>query len=137
MALWCSGYHYYTALFNKVELWSCAGLSKSCWWHVGYLQWWESLTVVPARNKAKRLSSVNHITKTIHHLHYSEDLYRNSHPEVFLKNSQNSQENTCVRVSFLIKLQTSGLFLQNNSGDCFCNYIFNIFVFLFRIIDLD
>ena len=28
---------------------------------------------------------------------------------VFLEISQNSQENTCVRVSFLIKLQTSGL----------------------------
>ena len=28
---------------------------------------------------------------------------------VFLKNSQNSQENTCARVSFLIKLQASGL----------------------------
>ena len=36
---------------------------------------------------------------------------RSSHPEVFckkklfLKISQNSQENTCARVSFLIKLQ--------------------------------
>ena len=29
--------------------------------------------------------------------------------EVFLKISQNSQENTCARVSFLIKLQASGL----------------------------
>ena len=29
-------------------------------------------------------------------------------PEVFLRISQNSQENTCVRVSFLIKLQVSG-----------------------------
>ena len=28
--------------------------------------------------------------------------------KVFLKNLQNSQENTCVRVSFLIKLQASG-----------------------------
>ena len=36
--------------------------------------------------------------------------YNNNKPEVFhkkrvLKNLQNSQENTCVRVSFLIKLQ--------------------------------
>ena len=29
--------------------------------------------------------------------------------KMFLKISQNSQENTCARVSFLIKLQTSGL----------------------------
>ena len=40
------------------------------------------------------------------------DRYRNSRPEVFcekgvLRNSQNSQENTCARVSFLIKLQAA------------------------------
>ena len=34
---------------------------------------------------------------------------RNSRLEVFLKISQNSQENACFRVSFLVKLQTSGL----------------------------
>ena len=33
--------------------------------------------------------------------------------KVFLKISQNSQENTCARLSFLIKLQA---FLQNASG---------------------
>ena len=37
--------------------------------------------------------------------------------KVFLEISQNSQENTCARVSFLIKLQA---FLQNKSGGCFC-----------------
>ena len=42
------------------------------------------------------------------------DLMRSSRPEVFcikvvLKISQNSQQNTCVRVSLLIKLQASGL----------------------------
>ena len=41
-----------------------------------------------------------------------------SRPEVFCKKSvlrilQNSQENTCVRVSFLIKLQASGLQLYS------------------------
>ena len=40
--------------------------------------------------------------------------YRSSRPEVLFKKvlleiSQNSRENTCARVSFLIKLQTSGL----------------------------
>ena len=32
-------------------------------------RWWGSLTIVPTRNKAKRISLVNHTTKTIHH-HY-------------------------------------------------------------------
>ena len=32
--------------------------------------------------------------------------------EVFLKISQNSQENTCARVSFLIKLQALGTLAQ-------------------------
>ena len=32
--------------------------------------------------------------------------------KVFWEISQNSQENTCTRVSFLIKLQTSGLQLS-------------------------
>ena len=35
----------------------------------------------------------------------------------FLEISQNSQESTCARVSFLIKLQTC---LRNNSDGCFC-----------------
>ena len=41
--------------------------------------------------------------------------------KVFLEISQNSQENTCARVFFLIKLQVSEehLFLQNTSGDYF------------------
>ena len=34
----------------------------------------------------------------------SWSLVRSSHPEVFLEILQNSQENTCARVSFLIKL---------------------------------
>ena len=40
--------------------------------------------------------------------------------KMFLQISQNSQENTCVRVSFLIKLQVSGnTFLQNTSRRLF------------------
>ena len=43
-------------------------------------------------------------------------IYRSSHrrcsaKKVFLEILQNSQENTCARVSFLIKLQASGLLL--------------------------
>ena len=36
---------------------------------VGDSRWWWSLTMAPAGNKAKRLSSANHTTKTIHHHH--------------------------------------------------------------------
>ena len=67
---------------------------------------------------------------------------RSSRPEVFLQIWQNSQENTCARISFLIKLQTACFiknealvhvyscefceflrttFLQNTCGGCFWN----------------
>ena len=41
---------------TKPELRFCAG-SKPCLWRVGDSWWWGSLTMVPARNKAKRFSS--------------------------------------------------------------------------------
>ena len=50
-------------------------------------------------------------------------------PEVFLEISQNSHENTCVRVSFLIKLEDSALQLYlkktvTHSFSCeACNFI--------------
>ena len=63
---WCSGYHYRTTSFNKV--WTqVLRRFKSCSRGVGDSRWWVSLTMVPAGNKAKRVSSVNHTTKTIHH----------------------------------------------------------------------
>ena len=40
-------------------------------------------------------------------------VWRCSLKKVFLKISQNSQENTCVRVYFLIKLQASGKISKN------------------------
>ena len=40
--------------------------------------------------------------------------------KVFLEISQNSQENTCARGSFVIKLQARTPFLQIRSGGCFC-----------------
>ena len=51
---------------------------------------------------------VNHLILVLILTHF-----RNSRPEVFCKKvfleiSQNSQENTCVSVSFLIKLRASG-----------------------------
>ena len=62
--------HYCTTSFNKA--WAQAlRRFKPCSRRVGDLRWWGSLTVVPAGNKGKRLSSVNHTTKTIHH-HYQQ-----------------------------------------------------------------
>ena len=68
MAPWCSFYHYCTASFY--ETWTQAlCIFKSCSRRVGESQWWGSLTMVLAGNKAKRLSSVNHTTITIYHHH--------------------------------------------------------------------
>ena len=60
--------------------------------------------------------------------------YRSSHrrcfiKKVLLKTSLNSQENTCVRVSFLIKLRVSGLqfYYKRDSGTGFFLIIWKIF----------
>ena len=64
-----NGYHYCKNLSNKA--WTqVLGRFKSSLQHVGDLQWLKSLTMVLAGNKAKYLSSVNHITKTNHHHHH-------------------------------------------------------------------
>ena len=74
---WSSGYHYCTTSFNKA--WTqVVRKFKSCSRRVGDLRWWGSLTMVPAANKAKRLSSVNHTTKTIHHHHHHHSHHRMS-----------------------------------------------------------
>ena len=52
---------------------------------------------------------------------------RSSHPEVFLKTSQNSQENTCVRVSFLIKLQACNFFKKETLAQVFYCELCEIF----------
>ena len=66
VTLWCSGYHYCTTPFSKA---STQVLHRfiSCSWCVGDSRWWGSLTLVPTGNRAKRFSSVNKTTKTIHH----------------------------------------------------------------------
>ena len=78
MAPWCSGYHYCTTSFN--EAWTqVLRRFKPCSRRVGDSRWWGSLTMVPAGNKAKRLSSVNHTTKTIrHHHHHHHQAFFNS-----------------------------------------------------------
>ena len=45
--------------------------------------------------------------------------FRSSRPEVFLKISQNSQENTCARVSFLIKLQACNFIKKETLAQVF------------------
>ena len=69
VAPWCSDYHYCITSFNKA--WTqVLHMFKCCSWRVRDLQCWRFLAMVPAGNKAKRLSSVNHTTKTIYHLHH-------------------------------------------------------------------
>ena len=65
MASWCSGYDYCT---SKPVLRFYAGSDSAC--GVSEICNGEgSLTMVPAGNKTKRLSLLNHTTKTIHHYH--------------------------------------------------------------------
>ena len=74
VAPWCSGYHCCTTSFYKV-LTQVLRRFKSCPRRVGDSRWRGSLTMVPAGNKAKRLSSVNHTTKTIYHHHHQQLLH--------------------------------------------------------------
>ena len=54
---------------------------------------------------------------------------RSTVKKVFLKMSQNSQENTCARVSCLIKLQTSGNFIKKEAlGQVFSYKFYEIFM---------
>ena len=49
--------------------------------------------------------------------------------KVFLKVSQNSQKNTCARVSFLMELQTSGNLIKNEAfAQVFSYEIWEIFM---------
>ena len=71
---WCSGYCCCTASFSKA--WTqVLRRFKSCSLRVEDSRWWGSLTMVPAGNKAKGLSSVNHTAKTIHHHHHTSSNY--------------------------------------------------------------
>ena len=65
-APWCSGHR----LHNFIQQNQVLPRFKSCWWRVENLWWWESMTMAPAGNKVKLLSSVNHsITTILHHHH--------------------------------------------------------------------
>ena len=93
---WCSRYHYCTTSFNKVSTQVLRRL-KSCSRCVGDSRWWEFLTIVPAWNKAKRCSSVNHTTKTIHHHHHNQGLLSDfvffTSQKNFFRNYRNNKSN--------------------------------------------
>ena len=73
-APWFSGHHYCTTSFNKA--WSqVLRTFISCSWCVRDSRWWGSLRMVLAENKPKRLSSINHSTKTTHHLYQKTRIY--------------------------------------------------------------
>ena len=85
MVPWGSCYHYSITSFS--EPWN------PCSWRVGDSRWWRSVTTIStAVNKEKRLSSVNHTTKTIlhHHHHHHHHLH---HHEI-----EESHFNTCSRL---------------------------------------
>ena len=91
VAPWCSGYHCCTTSLNKA--WTLVlRRFKSCSRRVEDLRWWGSLTMVPAGNKAKRLSSVNHTIKTIHHRHHHH--IKNFGFKVLVTPPQNEDLNT-------------------------------------------
>ena len=52
--------------------------------------------------------------------------HRCSIKKIFSKISQNSQQNTCTRVSFLIKLQGSGLQLYKKRDSCTDAFLWNL-----------
>ena len=79
------------------------------------------------------------LSSTMNHNAHSETnlSLRSSPPDCsvkkeFLNISQNLQENTCVRVSFLIKLQE-----QNTSNDCFYSFLQKIALSPLRLSSLE
>ena len=92
--------HRSVAVITTAQLLHCTSCSPS----VGDSRWRGSLTMVPAGNKAKRLSSVNHTTKTIHHHHHHHHTV-----QIFTSNSHRQKHES--KVSKLCK----GCFLPSSS----------------------
>ena len=73
---WLVGKYHRNNDDNELFFWGMVDWSqalrrlKFCSRRVGDPRWWGSLTMVTAGNKAKRLSPVNHTTKTIYHHHH-------------------------------------------------------------------
>ena len=94
------------ALLNYVQTW---GQGSQFW-----LIWAKVVYELFRRNQITNLADQIQ-------MHLEEVEKSLSIKKVFWEISQNSQESTCTRVSFLIKLQTYGL-LQNTSSGCFWNF---------------
>ena len=92
--------HRSVAVITTAQLPHCT----SCLPSFGDSRWRGSLTMVPAGNKAKRLSSVNHTTKTIHHHHQHHHTV-----QIFTSNSHRQKHES--KVSKLCK----GCFLPSSS----------------------
>ena len=69
---------------------------KSCSWRVRDSRWWESLTMAPAGNKAKGLSSVNHTTKTIHYHHHQHQFITISIKSYLFTAPSNNNSLSCL-----------------------------------------
>ena len=63
--LWLSLLHNFIQTNSEFRFWA---------WSNWRFKTWGSLTTVPAGNKAKRLSLVNHTTKAVHHHHHQSFL---------------------------------------------------------------
>ena len=88
---------------------------KPCSRRVGVSRWWESLTMVPAGNKAKGVSSVNHTTKNNSSIHVWRYFWCCFDVSLFLR------QKLCVFISAcpfsLLKLLISfGLNMMFNGG---------------------
>ena len=89
------GYHYCTTSFNKAWTQVLRNF-KSCSRCIRDSQWWESLTMIPAENKVKRLSSVNHTKKTIHHHHQHQDFtFVRFNSQMLSCTDESSNDETC------------------------------------------
>ena len=76
-------------------------LSFEDWWKYVKINHFQSVIKVTCRLYKKLPLLKGNVTEAV--------ARRCSVKKVFLEISQNSQENTCARVSFLTKLQTQGL----------------------------
>ena len=87
---------------------------------------WENIFSLDKNTTPVSLISIFHRNQSVHHLPFRSSRQRCSIKKLFLKFSQNPQENNCARVSFLIKLQAeackkdsvTGVFRHLADWDC-------------------
>ena len=120
VAPWCSGYHYCTTSFNSA--WTqVLRRFKPCLGRAGDSQWWGSLAMVPAGNKAKCFSSVNHTTKTIYHHHHTGEWHLTYSDLIQI---QLPDENICWTKVFSTKLGLLRLVWMKENMFCAFYFLF-------------